>query len=137
MNRLIPFLLLLCAISVRGAESLHCEQLTADDYWASAPKSQKIRFSGQANVTKIVLKVSTGGTEVPLQVSIHTDKNGTGTLLGQSRSVTTNIADVSPEWVEFVCGRGGIPVTNDFWISLNLGLRWLSSSTENYEGTSY
>lgn len=137
MNRILIILSLCAALSASAAESLHCQQTTSDDYWASAPKSQKIKFIGQANVTKIVLKVSTGGTEVPLQVSIHTDKDGTGTLLGQSRSVTTNLADVSPEWVEFVCGRGGIPVTNDFWISLNYGLRWLSSSTENYEGTSY
>ena len=140
MTRRISILLsALCLLpsAVGSAESLLAEQTVDNDYWASGPKSQKIKFVGQANVTKIVLKVSTGGTEVPLQVSIHTGKDGTGTLLGQSRSVTTNLADVSPEWVEFVCGRGGIPVTNDFWISLNYGLRWLSSSTENYEGTSY
>lgn len=137
MNRLLPFLLLLCALSVRGAEALHCQQTNVNDYYASPPKSERLRFPVPCNVTKIVAPVSTGGIEASVQYHLYTGKDGTGTLLGSSRSVTTNITDGEVVWVEFICGRGGIPVTNDCWLYRSDGLRWLSSSTENYEGTDY
>lgn len=123
--------------ALSGAEALYVEQAADNDYWASGPKSQRIQFSGAANVTRIELKVSTSSTTYGLYAMLHTEKNGGGTLLGTSRTVTTNIDNGTPQWVAFVCGRGGIPVTNDFWLSINGGFNWRSSTANPYGGTDY